>query len=163
LPASVHYALIVHAMTRDEYEHSKLRLEEQRRSGVELVEAAYQAQIRALDLVWMLQGGVGPVAFSSGATPPAPAPAPAPPAERPRRRSGPEVDDDVRAAFPRLPERFTRREVCEALGYEPDRGALYRVLQTLKTEALVRIESAGEGQRATVYRKTGGAHSPSVA
>ncbi|HTG33846.1 MAG TPA: hypothetical protein VLB76_13030 [Thermoanaerobaculia bacterium] len=153
-------------MTHDEYEHSKLRLEEQRRSGVELVEAAYQAQIRALDLVWMLQGGVGPVAFSSGATPPAPAPpapASAPPAERPRRRSAPEVDDDVRAAFPRLPERFTRREVCEALGYEPDRGALYRVLQMLKTEALVRIESAGEGQRATVYRKTGGAHSPSPA
>jgi hypothetical protein len=146
-------------MTHDEYEHSKLRLEEQRRSGVELVEAAYQAQIRALDLVWMLQGGVGPVALPSGAS----IPAPAPPAERPRRRSGPEVDEDVRAAFPRLPERFTRREVCEALGYEPDRGALYRVLQTLKTEALVRIESAGEGQRATVYRKTGGAHSPSVA
>jgi hypothetical protein len=73
------------------------------------------------------------------------------------------VEDDVRAAFPRLPERFTRREVCEALGYEPDRGALYRVLQMLKTEALVRIESAGEGQRATVYRKTGGTHSPSVA
>ncbi len=151
----MHSSLIVHAMTRDEYERSKTRLEEQRRSGVELVEAAYEAQVRALDLVWMLQGGVGPVAFSSGASVPAPVPA-----ERPRRRSASEVDEDVRAAFSQLPERFTRREVCAVLGYEPDRGALYRSLQTLVEEALVRVESAGEGQRATVYRKTGGDPSP---
>lgn len=151
-------------MTHNEYERSKERLEEQRRSGVELVEAAYQAQIRALDLVWMLQGGVGPVALSSGASALAPAaPAPAPPVERPRRRSTGEVEDDIRAAFSRLPERFTRREVCEVLGYEPDRGALYRGLRALTAEALIRVESAGEGQRATVYRKADGEHSPSRA
>jgi hypothetical protein len=144
-------------MTRDEYERSRERLEEQRRSGVELVEAAYQAQVHALDLVWMLQGGVGPVALSSP-EPAVPAPSsqrPPVPVEPPRRRSSAEVADDVRAAFPRLPERFTRRDVCAALGYEPDRGALYRILQALTEDALTRVESAGDGQRPTVYRKTG--------
>jgi hypothetical protein len=152
-------------MTRDEYERSKERLEEQRRSGVELVESAYQAQMRALDLVWMLQGGPGSVALSA-AGPAAPAPAPqAPPApvDRPRRRSASEVEDDVRAAIPRLPERFTRRDACASLGYEPDRGALYRILQTLAEDALIRVESTGEGQRATVYRKAGSEDSPSPA
>ena len=153
----------VHAMTHDEYERSQERLEEQRRSGVELVEAAYQAQMRALDLVWMLQGGLGPMALAGPAAP-APVPqAPPAPVERPRRRSSSEVEDDIRAAFPRLPARFTRRDVCAALGYEPDRGALYRILQTLAEDALIRVESTGEGQRATVYRKAESGDSPSPA
>ena len=65
------------------------------------------------------------------------------------------MDDDVRAAFARFPEKFTRRDVCEILGYEPDRGALYRVLQDLPRSGALRIESPGGGQRATAYRKTG--------
>jgi hypothetical protein len=65
------------------------------------------------------------------------------------------VDADVHAAFASLPETFTRRDVCEALGYEPDRGALYRSLQLLTQSGALRIESRGGGQRATAYRKTG--------
>ncbi|HYN22787.1 MAG TPA: hypothetical protein VE078_17635 [Thermoanaerobaculia bacterium] len=42
-------------MTRDEYERRKGRLEEQLRAGIELMESAYRAQVRALDLVWMVQ------------------------------------------------------------------------------------------------------------
>ena len=42
-------------MTRDEYERRKQRIEEQLRAGIELMESAYRAQIRALDLVWMVQ------------------------------------------------------------------------------------------------------------
>lgn len=146
-------------MTRDEYERRKRRLEEQLRAGVELLESAYQAQVRALDLVWMLQAEERgeEVAWSA----PAPVkPEPAQPPDRPRRRSAPEVEADVRAAFERLPERFTRRDVCEVLGYEPDRAALYRILQALTQEGIARVESAGEGQRATVYCKTGGPDSP---
>ncbi|HYN20879.1 MAG TPA: hypothetical protein VE078_07965, partial [Thermoanaerobaculia bacterium] len=156
-------------MTRDEYERRKGRLEEQLRAGIELMESAYRAQVRALDLVWMVQAeeeagtsgsGMAPF-FSGGAAAPAPAKQePLPPADRTRRRSAPEVDADVRAAFARLPDTFTRREVCEALGYEPDRGALYRTLQELTRGGALRIESPGGGQRATTYRKTGADPSP---
>lgn len=159
--------MVVHIVTHDEYERSKARLEEQRRAGIELVETAYHAQVRALDLVWMLQGeeadaGRGMVSAAGGSAVSAPAKKkPSPPVERPRRRRAPEVDDDVREAFSRLPERFTRREVCEALGYEPDRGALYRTLGGLTQEGHLRVESIGGGRKGTVYRKTGGGDSPS--
>ena len=42
-------------MSREQYEQRKRRLEEQLRAGIQLLESAYQAQVRALDLVWMLQ------------------------------------------------------------------------------------------------------------
>ena len=142
-------------MTRDEYERRKQRIEEQLRAGVELLEAAYRAQMRALDLVWMVQAEE-----DAEAPPPPPAQEPAPlPAPTPRR-SAPEVDADVRAAFPRLPAAFTRRDVCAALGYEPDRGALYRTLQDLTRAGALRVEERGGGQRATTYRKTGADPSP---
>ncbi len=143
-------------MNRNEYERIRARLEEQRRSGIALVEAAYQAQIRSVDLVWSLQGEEGGAALeevvSAAATPQGPLPPPA----VPRPRSGPEVEDDVRAALPRLPSRFTRRDVCRALGYEPERGPLYRSLQKLVAEGRARIRTQGEGNKAAVYEKAGG-------
>jgi hypothetical protein len=146
-------------MTHNEYEQSKRRLEEARRAGAELVEAAFQAQIRALEMVWMLQGGIleGTPSLSVPAVAAAASVAPQPPApsERPRKRSFEEVDTDVRAHLGRLPESFTRRDVCRILGYEPERGALYRCLKTLTREARLRIEQKGEGQRATVYLRVG--------
>lgn len=156
----------MHIMTRNEYERRKERLKEQLRAGVALLESACQAQVRALDLVWMLQAeesdagtSAGETASSSGV----PAPGvlePRPAAEVPRHRRASEVDSDVRESFWRLPETFTRSDVCEMLGYEPDRGALYRSLQQLARDGSVRIESPGAGQRATVYRKIGGVDSP---
>jgi len=137
-------------MTRDEYERRKQRIEEQLRAGIELMESAHRAQMRALDLVWMVQA-------EEDAESPAPPPArePLSPPDKPRRRSAPEVDADVRAAFASLPKTFTRSDVCEALGYEPDRGALYRVLRDLTRSGALHVESPGAGQRATAYRKTG--------
>jgi hypothetical protein len=137
-------------MTRDEYERRKQRIEEQLRAGIELMESAYRAQIRALDLVWMVQAEE-----DTEAPPASPAQESLQPRDKPRRRSAPEVDDDVREAFASLPETFTRRDVCEALGYEPDRGALYRSLQLLTRSGALRVETPGGGQRATIYRKTG--------
>lgn len=137
-------------MTRDEYERRKQRIEEQLRAGIELMESAYRAQMRALDLVWMVQAEE-----DAEAPPPPPAREPLPAPDQPRRRSALEVDDDVRAVFASLPETFTRRDVCEALGYEPDRGALYRSLQDLTRSGILRVEARGGGQRATTYRKTG--------
>ena len=49
------------------------------------------------------------------------------------------LEEQLRAALPRLPERLTRRGVCEAIGYEPDRG---------------------EGQRPATYRKIGAHAAP---
>lgn len=140
-------------MTREQYEQRKRRLEEQLRAGIQLLESAHQAQVRALDLVWMLQEeelAAEPVAET--AAPPKPAPAPAPPP--PPQRSTGHLERDLRAALRRLPERFTRGEVCAALGYEPDRGTLYRILRELVQEGSVRVESMGSGRRATVYVRT---------
>ena len=133
-------------MTDPEYEQLKKHLEEQRRIGLELVERAYEAQMRALEMIRTLQGRAGPVALPTPVPPPAP--------ERPRHRTASEMQDDVIEIFPSLPERFTRRDVCEALGYEPDRGALYKFLQQLAAKGDFAIEAKGKGQKGTVYRKT---------
>jgi hypothetical protein len=156
-------------MTRDEYEQRKAWLAEQLRVGVGLLESAHQAQVRALDLVWMLQstekdaGGAWRETGTSAAAPATPAPeppAPPPPPVPARRRSTAEVDTDVRKSFWRLPDTFTRADVCEMLGYEPDRGPLYRSLQDLVREGSLLVESPGSGQRATVYCKTVPSESP---
>jgi hypothetical protein len=133
-------------MTLPEYEQLKQHLEEQRRIGMDLVERAYEAQIRALEMIRMIQGGTGSVAL--------PAPAPSPPPERPQQRTAPQLTKEVVEILPSLPERFTRRDVCEALGYEPDRGALYKSLLELVAKGYAEIEAKGTGQKGTVYRQT---------
>jgi hypothetical protein len=146
-------------MTRNQYEQHKQRLEEQLRAGIQLLENAYQAQVRALELVWMLQAEAGGGLEAFVSPEPAPSPSPAkqetpPPPSRPRRRGTGELEEDVRAVLPRLPETFTRRDVCDALGFEPDRGSLYRILQDLAREGNLRVESVGAGQTPTIYRRT---------
>ena len=150
-------------MTREQYEQRKRRLEEQLRAGIQLLETAYLAQVRALDLVWMLQAeesGAGADLPVSLAAPGAPAPASQ---ERPVATKQPHgqktytARDEIHSAFYRLPERFTRNDVCKMLGYEPDRGALFRVLRELVDQGHIQIAEPGRGQRATVYEKTAAA------
>jgi hypothetical protein len=146
-------------MTRDEYERIKARLEEQRQTGIALVESAYQAQIRAVDLVWRLQGegdGSDLRAVPLPATPAAATREAPPREEKPAHRSAPEVEEDVWEVFPRLPETFTLHDVCALLGYQPARGALYRSLRKLVEEGRTRLKTRGEGHRAAIYQKTGG-------
>ncbi|HKH44411.1 MAG TPA: hypothetical protein VKM72_07095 [Thermoanaerobaculia bacterium] len=157
-------------MTREQYEQRKRRLEEQLRAGIQLLESAHQAQVRALDLVWMLQaeelaaGLVGETAaFVSPepTSPPAPAKQEPLPAPSPPRRRGPgDLAEDVRAALSRLPHRFTRGDMCAALGYEPDRGSLYRILQDLALKGTLHIESVGFGRRPTIYSNPGAPDRP---
>lgn len=133
-------------MTRDEYEARKRRLEEELRSGMELLHAAFQTQFRALELVWMGASGE-----PAAAIPPPPA---APETKRPARRSVGEVYSDLAAALPSLPETFDRGDICRAIGYEPDRVALYRLLRELVRDGTLRIQDRGEGRKATKYSRT---------
>lgn len=133
-------------MTDPEYEQLKKHLEEQRRIGIDLVERAYEAQMRALEMIRTLQGGAGPVALPAQAPPTA--------QERPRHRTATEVTSEIVKIYGSLPERFSRREICQALGYEPDRGVLYKALQELVELNYTVIETKGKGQTATVFRKT---------
>jgi hypothetical protein len=160
LPLASAPPTIVHTVTQNEYEHSKQRLEEQRRAGVELVERAHEAQMRALELVWMLQGGAGSTALPAGAVAAAPPPPASPPAAQPQPKKGPEVEDDVYSQFWKLPEVFTRRDVCRVLGYEPDRAVLHRILKKLLGDGFTSLEFKGDGQRPAKYRKTGKERSP---
>ena len=134
-------------MTRAEYERAKARIEAEHRAAAELLESARKAQLRALDLVWMVQGeeaGAGQDAASTSAPS-------APPPEPPRRKTSPELAEEILAAFWQLPERFTRHDVCEVLGYVPERATLHRSLTSLVAMGHFRVEQAGTGHRAALY------------
>lgn len=61
----------------------------------------------------------------------------------------------VRTVLASLPDPFDRNDVCEALGYEPDRSSLFRVLQELKQDGELALDSPGAGNLPTLYRKPG--------
>jgi hypothetical protein len=46
-------------------------------------------------------------------------------------------------------------DFSQALGYDPDRGVLYRTLQELTRAGALRSEIRGIGKKATIYCKTG--------
>ena len=139
-------------MRRDEYEQRKQRLETQLREGIALLESAHRQQIRALELVWMTtaEEDLTPLAEPAAAWS-----EPAPPAPHRSRRRGPgELEEEVESALARVPEVFDRNDICQLLGYEPDRGSLYRVLQELVTEGSLAVQKNGSGKSPTRYRKT---------
>ncbi len=146
-------------MTREEYEERKRRLDEQLRSGVELLEIAHRQQVRALDLVWSTtaEGDVAlprlTMEIPPQVRPPAAVPAPPGPPPRPARRAAWELYRDVKAALAHVPEIFDRNHMCQALGYEPDRGSLYRALQELKGEGVLAVHQDGSGRVPMQYRK----------
>jgi hypothetical protein len=132
-------------MTRDEFEHTQRRLEEARRAGLHLVETAYQAQMRALDMVWKLQSDLAEEPLLS----PAPAPAADPP---PPRR---DVREEVQRILADLPESFTSKDVCALLGYKPERSALYRALEDLRMRGAIVMARHALGPKGTAYRRLG--------
>lgn len=155
-------------MNREQYERTRRQLEEQLRTGIALLEKAYHAQVAALDVVWRLHSPEGEAVVQRpepSAVPVQPAaPAPVPAASRPQRpkgRNAAQVGEDISSLFWRLPESFTRSDVCEVLGYEPDRTALYRALRELVRAGYLAVEDSGSGQRAALYRKTVPPDSPS--
>jgi hypothetical protein len=150
-------------MTHDEYEQRKRRMEEELRAGVELLETAHRHQLRALQLVLVATGGEGveipkpvmtaaPLMLSAPAMPAAPTlPAAAP---QPVRRGPWALFNDVQDALAEVPEVFDRNDICRILGYEPDRGSLYRTFQELKREGVLSLQHRGTGKWPARYRKT---------
>ncbi|HEX4498792.1 MAG TPA: hypothetical protein VIE43_24145 [Thermoanaerobaculia bacterium] len=142
-------------MTHNEYEQAKHRLEDSRRAGLDLVEAAYQSQLRALDMVRDLLAGTADVPLPTAppaASPPAVEALAPPPPPRRQQRAG-DVAGDFRRIYRQLPETFGRNDIHALLGYEPDRGALYRILAALSTRKVIFIETVSLGRRPAVYRK----------
>jgi hypothetical protein len=150
-----------HDMTREQYEQRKRRLDEQLREGVELLGAAHRQQVRALELVWSMDAeetlsSRAPAVETEGGRESMGAPAPS------RIRRGPgELESAVEAVLGSLPEVFDRNDVCRAIGYEPDRGSLYRILEDLRQAGRISVQQLGSGRVPTRYRKSGALHSPS--
>jgi len=149
-------------VTREEYEQRRRQLEAERRAGLELIEAAHQAQIRALELVW-LAGGDGTAAavalpplpaLAAVATPrtaPAATPARARPVRPPRQPLG-KLRNDIQDALATLPDTFGTRDLLHALGYMPYRGSLHRILGDLRQEGQIETLHQGEGRIQSRYR-----------
>lgn len=141
-------------MTHEEYEQRKLRLAEQLREGVALLEEGYQRQLRALELIWIADS-------NGGAVPPRQKPAavaaPARPSGKPsRHRLAPgQLLEDVQTALTQMPEVFDRNDLLRALGYEPDRSSLHRALAGLVKEGVLVLNSYGAGKIPAKYSKAG--------
>src|SRR6185295_4189404 len=151
----------------EDYEQRRRQLDEQHQATLALVEAAWQAQVRALDLVWLASGAGGiPLvpqlegfalspARLLGADPAAPGLAPKPAASpEPSKRSRVwSVIEEIEQVFEALPEVFDHRDLNRALGRELDRGVARRNLQLLiEEEALAPVDSEG-GRLRLRYRK----------
>jgi hypothetical protein len=139
-------------MNREQYEEQKRRLGEQHRSLMAILESAHQAQLQALDMVWRMLSGEGSAFPGLAAAQSADRRAVAAPPARQRRQPH-ELEEDVEAVLPRLPETFTLVDVCGLLGYTPNRGSLYRVLRKLRIGGQFTVDSTGSGTQPTRYRK----------
>jgi hypothetical protein len=137
-------------MTEEEYQQHKRRLEEQLRQGVELLQAAFRG---ALELVWMATAEKDAVLprSASGSAKSSSSPPPAAPA-RPRQKRG-QLWEDIGAVLDRLPEVFDRDDLVKALGYEPDRSALHRVMTGLRRQEIITREAFNVGRIPARWRK----------
>ena len=156
-------------LSKEEYEERRRRLDEQHQATLALVEAAWQAQVRALDLVWLASGagGVpllpqieglafgGPVRLlEAGAAAERRAPSPAAAPEPPPRRRGPwAVMGEIERVFEELPEVFGHHDLNRALGYDLDRGSARRNLQLLIEDGVLATEQSESGHVRLLYRK----------
>jgi hypothetical protein len=139
-------------MTNEQYEQLKVRLAEQLREGVALLEEGYQRQLRALELVWRADAnGAAPLGQESTA-----AAAPGGLAVKPARPrlAGGRLLEDLRTALPRIPEVFDKNDLLRALGYEPERSSLHRALTRLIHEGVVVLDSQGAGKIPAKFSKT---------
>ena len=132
-----------------EYQRLRRQLDDELRAGIEMLQAGYQAKVAALGEFWAPQA-------EAPAQPAAPAPPPSAPAapEEPVQRLEPgELLADIELALAKVGEVFRKNDLCAALGYEPQRSTLHRVLAELQRDGAIQIDHPGSGRRATRYRK----------
>jgi hypothetical protein len=147
-------------MRRNEYEERKQTLDEQLDAGIELLRAAHRQQVRALDLIWRTMAEEDGEVSIPGEIPTIPpiaeaAAVPVPEAAPTSRRRAWELYGEILDALEHVPEVFDRGHVCERLGFEPDRGSLYRVFQELVEEGILSVQAQGKGRYPTRYKKSG--------
>lgn len=138
-------------MTPSDYERRKHALDEQLRIGLELLQSAYQIQLRALELMrW--SDSAAPLPLPETADP-----ASSPPSNGKRQRfawSGRgELCERVREALGQLPEEVTKNDIVRALGFSPERSSLHRVIEELISEGALELKSPGKGRLPSVYRQ----------
>lgn len=132
-------------MRRSEYEQRRRALEEVYQADLGLIRSAHEARLRSLEALWL--------ADPEEDSPESPAPAPAAhpvPAPRLVRPPLAQALDDI---LPGLPEVFDKNDVLRALGWTPDRAALFRALDELVHQKRIAVERFGAGRVTTVYRK----------
>jgi hypothetical protein len=156
-------------MTSRDHERFRRQLEKQLRADVELIYGAYCAKLRAYEVMHRLHGELDtdlllPAELTLRLPPaalpatPKPAPAPAPPP----RNAPHELYLAVLETLEKLPELFDRSQVNAALGYEPRRPSLYRVLRDLESAGWLAVEERGEGRLSNLYRKLPPPDSPAA-
>ena len=146
-------------MNSKEYERRRQAVQAQYQADLDLIRAAYEAKLRAIEVLW-LSSPAGESADLPSETVPNETPmsetvlseipggAPA----RVSRRG--DVLKDVRAVLQSLPEVFEKKHVVQALGYQPPRATLYRVLATLHDNKEIMVVRYGDVQNpATQYRR----------
>ncbi|HEX3552423.1 MAG TPA: hypothetical protein VIA62_04250 [Thermoanaerobaculia bacterium] len=141
-------------MRRDEILQRKRELDERLRAGIELLEAAHRAEVRALETLWLSCGEpASPDGVAAPSAPEAPAPPVAPARSSRVRREAWTLYEEVLAALDQVPQRFDKNDLCRAIGHTPQRASLHRVLQELIFNGTLEVADYGLGRRPTVYGK----------
>lgn len=133
-------------MRRSEYEQRRRALEEIHEADLELIRSAHEARLRSLEALRLSDPEEDPA--ESPAAPPDLRPVPGP------RIVRPPLAQALGDALEELPEVFDRNDVIRALGWAPDRAALYRALEALVFQRRITVERFGAGRVTTTYRKT---------
>ncbi|HEX9942471.1 MAG TPA: hypothetical protein VGG03_10670 [Thermoanaerobaculia bacterium] len=151
-------------MNQVEYERRKRAIEEQYLVDLELIRAAYQARLRALETLRLAPAAAdrpdarseAPASAETQNAAPDPdetlASAAETQNETPVSRRG-DVLYQILATFPHLPDDFDKADVVRLLGYEPTRGTLHRAWDRLREENKIVISRYTDGRRPTRFRK----------
>jgi uncharacterized membrane protein len=131
-----------------EYQRLRRQLDEELRAGIEMLQAGHRAKAVELDRLWT--SAAAPVQPAAPALAPAPSAAPGEPVQR--LEAG-ELLADVELALAEVGEVFRKSDLRAALGYEPQRSTLHRVLAELQRDGVIQVDHPGSGRRATRYRK----------
>ncbi|HEX4498529.1 MAG TPA: hypothetical protein VIE43_22825 [Thermoanaerobaculia bacterium] len=143
-------------MQDQEYERLRRGIEERLAADLELIHAAHQARLQALDALRLASADPqAPKESPPSVTQTAPVEEPGgrPAAVQKLRRGG--LLADIREIFGDLPEAFDKADVVRLLGYEPNRPSLHRAWDKLRDDGKIVMERFSAGRRPTRFRKVG--------